>query len=276
MRALNEQTILVTGATDGLGRYLAERLAADGARVVVHGRDPGRVAATAARIRAGAPDAKLETVLADLAELRQVDRLAAEVRERFDRLDVLVNNAGVGFGRPEDGRRESADGIELRFAVNYLAGHRLSRLLVPLLVASAPARVVNVASMGQYPVDFDDPMLTGGYDGVTAYRRAKLAQVMDTIDLAEELKGTGVTANALHPATFMDTTMVNEVGIEPVSTLEEGGTATLRLITDPSLDDVTGRFFDRERPARPNAQAEDPAARRRLRALAEELLTRAA
>jgi NAD(P)-dependent dehydrogenase (short-subunit alcohol dehydrogenase family) len=265
------RTILITGATDGLGRELAHRLATSGDRVIVHGRDPERVRQS--RAYAGGTT---EGVLADLAELRQVDRLADEVLDRFDRLDVLVNNAGVGGGAPGTGRQESGDGVELRFAVNYLAGYHLTRRLIPLLVASAPSRVVNVASAGQQAIDFDDPMLTRGYGRQRAYSQSKLAQIMFTFDLAEELAGQGVTANALHPATYMDTTMVRESGAPVMSTVGEGVAATSRLVDGlAELDGVSGRYFNGQRGSRADAQAYDLAARRRLRELSDDLVRRA-
>ncbi|WP_433434403.1 SDR family NAD(P)-dependent oxidoreductase [Nonomuraea sp. CA-141351] len=261
------RTILITGATDGLGRELAHRLVAAGDLVIVHGRDPERVRRV--RERAGG---RSEGIVADLAELRQVERMASEVLDRFDRLDVLVNNAGVGGGKPFSGRAESADGIELRFAVNYLAGYHLTRRLEPLLVSSAPARVVNVASVGQQAIDFDDPMLTKGYGRMRAYAQSKLAQIMFTFDLAEELSDKGVTVNALHPATFMNTSMVREALVPPISSVGQGAAATLRLID--GLDGVTGRYFDQDRESRANAQAYDLEARKRLRDLSDDLVRR--
>ncbi|NKQ57352.1 SDR family NAD(P)-dependent oxidoreductase [Amycolatopsis sp. K13G38] len=257
--------ILITGATDGLGRYVAGELVKSGERVIAHGRNEARLAELA--------ELGAETVRADLAELRQVDRLADEILARHDRLDVLVNNAGIGTGSDFSRREESPDGVELRFAVNYLAGHHLTRRLLPLLRASAPAKVVNVASVGQSPIDFADPMLTRSYDGMRAYSQSKLAQIMFTIDLAEELAGTGVTVNALHPATMMPTTMVRESGAGSMSTIEEGGAAVLRLIR--ASDDVTGAYFNGTTRSRPNAQAADPEARRNLRALSERLVAAA-
>lgn len=269
---MNGETVLITGSTDGLGRHLAVRLGAAGARVLVHGRDARRAEAVRAQILAvGGPDPVV--LLADLAELSQVDRLADDVARHADRLDVLVNNAGVGFGRPGAPRELSADGIELRFAVNHLAGYRLTRSLLPLLRSSATARIVNVASAGQHPVDFTDPMLDHHYDGVTAYRRSKLAQIMAGFDLADELHG-DVTVNALHPASFMDTTMVREADAAPRSTVAEGGDATLRLITGPASQS-TGRYFNGEREERAHEQTYDPHARRRLRQLSDELIATA-
>ncbi|MGW3245190.1 SDR family NAD(P)-dependent oxidoreductase [Streptomyces sp. NPDC001070] len=264
------RTVLVTGSTDGMGRWLAARLAAAGARVLVHGRDAARAARVREEVRRAGGEGRVEVLLADLAELRQVDRLADEVAARCARLDVLVNNAGIGAASPGGLRELSADGIERRFAVNHLAGYRLTRRLLPLLTASAPARIVNVASAGQRPIDFGDPMIEYGYTGVRAYAQSKLAQIMFTFHLAEELRGTGVTVNALHPATYMDTTMVREGGVTPWSTVEEGGEATLRLIEGP--DAGTGRYFSGLRAARADEQAYDPEARRRLRGLSDALL----
>lgn len=252
--------ILITGATSGLGRAVAEQLSQAGETVLVHGRDPARLAEVAGASR---------RYVADLASLAQVRSLADQVRAENDRLDVLVNNAGVGFGAPGAGRQLSEDGHELRFAVNYLAPVLLTRLLLPLLRDSAPARVVNVASLGQLPVDLGDLEMNNRYDGVTAYRRSKLALVAYSFDLAQELRGAGVTVNSLHPATFMDTGMVREAGVAPVSSVREGAAATLRLITE---DVGTGQFFDGTREAAAHPQAYDPAMRRQLREATERIL----
>ncbi|BCB87097.1 SDR family NAD(P)-dependent oxidoreductase [Phytohabitans suffuscus] len=254
--------VLITGASDGLGRALAFALAERGYQLVVHGRDAERLAEVAERTGA-------QAIRADLASLAEVRRLAAAVEGD---LDVLVNNAGIGFGAPGAPRQLSADGYELRLAVNYLAPYLLTQLLLPRLKRSAPARIVNVASVGQRQFDVDDPMMEHGYDGTEAYRRAKLALVAHTFDLAEELAGTGVTANCLHPATLMPTTMVRRAGIGEVDTLERGLQSTLRLVVDPALARVTGRYFDRERPARALDQAYDLDFRKRLRALTESLV----
>ncbi|MGI5418492.1 SDR family NAD(P)-dependent oxidoreductase [Actinomadura luteofluorescens] len=259
MRPIDQQTILITGATDGLGRALAAELAAEGATVLVHGRDDRRGEATLQEI-----GGKASWYRADLSSLAETRALADAVRADHPRLDVLVNNAGIGTGGP---RQESADGHELTFQVNYLSGYLLTRLLLPTLIASAPARIVNVSSLGQQAIDFDDVMITRGYTGTRAYCQSKLAQILFTIDLAAELTGTGVTANALHPATYMPTKMVSS----PISSLEEGVRATHRLVTDPALDDMSGRFFDGLKEARADAQAYDHDARARLKALSDEL-----
>jgi NAD(P)-dependent dehydrogenase (short-subunit alcohol dehydrogenase family) len=196
-----------------------------------------------------------------------VRRLAEEVRSNHAHLDVLVNNAGVCARE----RAVSRDGHELTFAVNFLAPFLLTHLLVPLLRGSAPARMVNVASTGQSPVNFDDPMLERGYDGMRAYAQSKLALVMFTFDLAGQLEGTGVTANCLHPATLMGTKMVFEAFGSSSSDVQEGADATVYLAADPDLREVTGRYFEGQREARAEEQAHDPKARRRLRTLSEKL-----
>jgi NAD(P)-dependent dehydrogenase (short-subunit alcohol dehydrogenase family) len=268
MKPIEQQNILITGATDGLGRALALDLAGRGGEVWVHGRDDARGEQTLKEIRAEHPDAQLHWVRADLASLDDVRRLADELDGTP--LDVLVNNAGIGGDGP---RQVSDDGIELRFAVNYLAGYLLTRRLLPALTATAEdagsARIVMVSSLGQQAIDFDDVMLERGYSAMRAYCQSKLAQIMFAFDLAEELAGTGVTANALHPATYMPTKMV----AHPISTIAEGEEATARLAADPDLATITGRFFDGKRDARADEQAYDLDARRRLRELSDELVS---
>lgn len=253
---------LVTGSTDGLGREVARRLAATGAHLIVHGRSRERGAEVVREIeREGVGSASFHA--ADLASLGEVRALAGAVLREHDRLDVLVNNAGIWLN--DDRRRTSADGHELHFAVNYLAGFLLTRLLLPRLAGSAPSRIVNVASGAQRPIDFDDVMLERGYSGRRAYAQSKLAQVMFTMDLARELEGTGVTVDALHPASLMATTMVREAGVPVRSTVAEGADAVMRLITAP--DPGSGRYYEGMRPARADAQAYDAVARERLRRL---------
>jgi NAD(P)-dependent dehydrogenase (short-subunit alcohol dehydrogenase family) len=248
MRPVDEQTILITGSTDGLGRSVAAALVERGARVLVHGRDPDKVERVTAELGAE------RGLTADLGRLDDVRRLADEV----DQLDTLVNNAGI----VEPARRVTVDGFELTFAVNYLSHFLLTELLLGKL--REPARIVNVASIGQMPLEFDDLQFERGWEGYPAYARSKLAQVMFTFELAERLGDRDVTVNALHPATLMDTNMVRNSLGRPLSTVEEGTDATLRLIADPSLDGVSGRFFDGTRESQASAQAYDPEARRRL------------
>ena len=193
------------------------------------------------------------------------------MKRDHQRLDVFVSNAGIGSRTQGAERRTSADGHELRFAVNYLSGFLLAYLLLPLLKAAAPSRIVNVASLGQHPIDFDDVMITRNYSGSRAYAQSKLAQIMFTIDLAEELEGSGITVNCLHPATYMNTTMVREGGISPISTVEQGGEAILHLVRGDDVAGRSGLFFNGLHEARANPQAYDAQARKRLRALSLKL-----
>jgi NAD(P)-dependent dehydrogenase (short-subunit alcohol dehydrogenase family) len=270
MRNAAEATILVTGATDGLGRRVAQELAAKGATVLLHGRSPERLEATLEELRSQTGSEKVNSYLADLFSLAAVRHLAERIFSEHDRLDVLVNNAGLIS--PERG--ESEEGYELTFAVNYLSHFLLTRLLLPLLKDSAPARIVNVASAGQSPVDFSNLMLERGYDAMKAYSQSKLAQVMFTFELAEHLRDTGVTVNALHPASLMDTKMVQSTFGYTMSTVEEGTQAVVRLAVSPKVEGVTGRYFDGRRQARANRQAYNPRVRNRLWVLSEQLCGR--
>ena len=272
MRPLAEQVILITGATDGLGKAVAIQLARTGATLLLHGRDEARGQQTLEEIRAQTGNTRLQWYRADFSQLSQVRTLADRLAREQERLDVLVNNAGIGTTLPGGGtRQESEDGYELRFAVNYLAPFLLTRLLLPTLRQSAPARILTVSSAGQAPINFRDVMLEHHYDGIQAYSQSKLALVMFTFDLAEELAGTAVTANCLHPATYMPTKMVLAARGSSVSTIEEGVQATTHLITAPELDQVTGRYFNGLREARAESQAYDRQARHRLRQLSEQL-----
>ncbi|MFD0060616.1 SDR family NAD(P)-dependent oxidoreductase [Streptomyces sp. NPDC056690] len=268
---MNPRITLITGATQGLGRGIALDLAPRGDTLLLHGRDAGRLEAVTAEVRAAAPDATVRTYVADLSDLDQVRAMADRVRAAEPRLDALVNNAAAGGGAEPLRRELSAQGHELRFAVNHLAPYVLTRGLLPLLKASAPARVVNVASMGQERIDFDDVMLERDYEGLRAYCRSKLALIMATFELGAELEGTGVTVNALHPAHLMDTEGVRAYGFTPMTGIDEGVRPTVRLITDPEIGSTSGRYFDRFTDARAHEQAYDKEARRRLMALTDEL-----
>lgn len=259
-------TILITGATSGLGRYVAFELVRSGHVVLAHGRDPGRTEQLVAELRA---EGDAEGYVADLASLTQVRELAARVAGAHPGLDVLINNAGVGAGAPGSGRELSADGHELRLAVNYLAPVVLTRALLPVLRASAPARIVNVGSGGQDPLDFDDIEFRRGYDGFAAYCRAKFALAAHTFALAEELTGTGVSVNVLHPATFMDTAMVGESGVTPWNTVADGARAVLALATE---DLGTGGYFDGTDRARAHEATYDRQVQKRLSAVTDQLL----
>lgn len=258
-----QPTILITGATDGLGRALAVQLAREGASLILHGRSHEKLEGLAAELQT---DRATHTLaVADLADLRQVRDLAEQVKRDTNRLDALVSNAGVGSGLPDSRERQtSADGYELRFAVNYLAGFLLTNELLDLIRSSAPARIVYVASTGQHPIDFDDLMIEHGYSGPRAYGQSKLAQIMSGFELAGQLDPGRVTVNSLHPSTYMPTKIVlSEIG-HSVDALEEGVAATRRLAVDPELAGTTGKFFDRQQEARANPQAYDAEARGEL------------
>jgi NAD(P)-dependent dehydrogenase (short-subunit alcohol dehydrogenase family) len=263
---LKNKTALVTGSTDGVGRLVARLLADRGARVVVHGRDRERGRIVVDRIATAGRGSAI-FVQADLSSLAEVRRLAGAVREQCERLDLLINNAGIGSGGAAGKRETSQDGHELRFAVNYLAGFLLTQQLLPLLLSSKPACIVNVSSLAQQPIDFDDVMLTRGYSGGRAYAQSKLAQIMFTFDLARELNPAAVTANCLHPATYMATTMVRQSGVTPVSSVEQGAEAIMHLAAAKEVDGRSGGFYNGLIPSRAHAQAYDEAAREELRAL---------
>jgi NAD(P)-dependent dehydrogenase (short-subunit alcohol dehydrogenase family) len=270
IRAAEQQTILVTGSTAGLGKELASELAARGATVLVHGRSDASVDAALADIAEKTGSNRLVPRVADLASLDAVRCLADEVAADHGRIDALVNNAGVIL--PE--RRESTDGYELTFAVNYLAPFLLTLELLPVLRQSRPARVVNVASAGQAPMNFDDVMLQRRYEMTFAYSQSKLALISFTFELAERLRDKGeteVTATALHPATLMPTKLVLETLGRTIDGLEQGVAATLRLVIDPDLDGVSGVYFDGIEEAAADPQAYEKEARVRLWQLSERL-----
>ena len=258
--------ILITGSTDGLGREVARRLAATGAHVIIHGRNRERGAAVVEEIRReGKGSAAFYP--ADLASLARVRELGASILRDYQRLDVLVNNAGIWL--TQGSRQVSADGHEMHFAVNYLSGYLLTRTLLPLLVKSAPSRIVNVASVAQTPIDFSDVMLERDYSVGRAYGQSKLAQIIFATDLARELAGKGVTVVALHPATLMNTSMVEEAGIQPRATIAEGADAVMQAITMAGIE--SGTYFNGKRATRANAQAYDEEAQRQLRELSARL-----
>lgn len=257
------RVVVITGATDGLGRAVAARVAADGDRVILHGRDPARLATTSAEIAAETGTKPPATVVADLSSLADVHTLPDQLAAVTDHIDVLVNNAGVGGGQPDGTeRRLTVDGNELRFAVNYLAPFDLTLRSLPLLATGG--RIVNVASLGQSPIQFDDLTLAAGYDGWYAYGQSKLAMIIWGFTLAEKLST--ITVNSLHPGTYMPTKMVLDNDIAEIDSLESGIIATTRLISDLALAGVTGRFFDRlNGEARAKVEsAYDPAVRERL------------
>ncbi len=265
----NDTKILITGATDGLGKQLARDLAGRGTSVLLHGRDPEKGAAVLAELEDVTGNDRLAYYNADFASLDAVRALADQISADHDRLDVLINNAGIGFGPPGSGREESEDGYELRFQVNYLAGFLLTRRLLPLLRRAPSPRVVNVASGAQQSIDFDDVMLEGGYSRHRAYGQSKLAQIMFTVEMAE--RASDVDVYALHPATYMDTNMVREADIAPTNTVHRGAEAVEHLVLSPDPGAASGCYFNETTPTRASSQAYDDDARRRLWDLSERL-----
>ena len=276
MRAVSDQTIMITGATDGIGILTAHALAGKNATLLVHGRDPTRLADTVASIQASSGNADVHGFLADFADLASVRQMAAEIGNSHSSIDVLINNAGIGSGGMENRERAlSRQGHELRFAVNFLAPFLLTHLLLPCLARAGTARIVNVASAGQHPIGFSDVMLARDFSGRRAYGQSKLALIMFTFELAEKLASKAITVNCHHPGSLLDTKMVRETFGEPWGKPETGAEAQVYLATAPELANTTGRYFDVMAEATANPQAYDAEARRQLWALAERLTSAA-
>ena len=268
---LSEKTVLITGSTDGLGKMVATHLAQKGAAVLLHGRDPEKGERTLEEIKRSTGSTKLTYFNADFSSLLQVKKLAEEINTKYFGIDILINNAAVGGGPQGAQQRElSDDGYELRFAINYLATFLLTENLLPLLQRKG-TRIIQVSSVGQEAIDFSDVMIERRYSGMRAYRQSKLAMVMYSFDLAERLIDNGVTVNALHPATLMNTKMVIEYFGSALTRVEQGAEALEYLALSSELDNTTGVYFDGKRPSKANPQAHDLKARKQLRALSEEL-----
>lgn len=262
------KTALVTGSTDGLGRALALALAAQGAHVIVHGRNAERGQAVVDEITAaGRGSASFRA--ADFASMQQARDFADAIARDHPELDLLVNNAGIAFSSQRP-RSTSADGHELQFAVNYLAGWVLVNRLRPSLAAAAPSRVVNVSSTAAHPIDFDDVMLEQPDAHARGYGQSKLAQVTMTVELAPAFERDGITMISLHPATMMDTTLVAGLDGPARTTVAEGLEHVMGLVTAPTLE--PGAFYVEGEPVQPrDPQPLDAQARARLAELSEEL-----
>ena len=270
---------LVTGANAGIGKAAALGLARRGATVVMLCRSEARGAAAKAEIERRSGDASLHLLVADFASLAEIRRAAEEYLRRFDRLDVLLNNAGVLAWRE---RRSSEDGLELTFAVNHLAPFLLTDLLLERLKESAPSRVVTVSSGAHRRVelDFDDLQNERGYSPFDAYSRSKLANVYFTYELARRLEGTGVTANCMHPgvvstALFRDMKWWQRIALflgRPfLLTPERGADTAVYLAADPGIAGVTGRYFEKREAVASSPVSYDANLARRLWEVSEAL-----
>jgi NAD(P)-dependent dehydrogenase (short-subunit alcohol dehydrogenase family) len=272
MKPVDEQVVLVTGATDGIGKGTARELARMGATVLLHGRSQEKLDAVRQEIAAETANTRLQTYTADFSSLAEVRRLANQVISAQTHLHVLINNAGIGAGtRGRQRRQMSEDGYELRFAVNHLAPFLLTHLLVAALVGDGLARVVNVASAAQQEIDFANVMLESGYSGMRAYSQSKLAMVMATFEFARRLAGGLIAVNCLHPGSLLDTKMVRESFGQPQGDVEEGIRAEIFVAIAPEIEGISGEYFDRTQRARAHAQAYDARARQRLWQVSEEL-----
>jgi retinol dehydrogenase-14 len=278
------KTVLITGATGGIGRASAVGLAALGAGVGITGRDPRRVEAAAVEIRGATCNPNVNGFAADMSSQAEVRRLAGEVLAAYPRLDVLVNNVG-GFWAT---RHVTADGLEHTFAVNHLAGFLLTNLLLDRLKASAPARVVTVSSGAQAMgrIDFDDLQGERNYSGQMAYNQSKLADVMFTYELARRLEGSGVTATALHPGVVStgfgaeDPSWIFKVLVPLVRPFmkspQQGATTSIYLASSPQVEGLTGRFLANRKVETTNKASYDTATTRRLWQISADLVGLAA
>ena len=262
------KTVLVTGSTDGLGRELARSFAAEGAHVIVHGRNAERGQALVEEITAsGKGSARF--IAGDFSSMQAVREFADAVAVSTPKLDLLVNNAGVAFNDGQ--RRTSQDGHELQFAVNYLAGWVLVHKLRPALKAAAPSRIINVSSGSSAPIDFNDVMLEAEGAAARGYGQSKQAQATMTKALAPAFLADGITMISLHPATLMDTTMVKGIGIPPRTTVQDGVDHVMGLARAPTLE--AGAFYLEGGVPRDtmDPQGQDPEAQAKLLALSAEL-----
>lgn len=274
---------MVTGATAGIGEVTAQALAQQGTTVIVVGRNTTRCADTVSRIREASGNTNVAYLVADLSVQQDIHRLSEEFQSSYLRLDVLVNNVGGIF----TSRRETADGLEMTFALNHLAPFLLTNLLLDRLKASQAARVVNVSALAHEwgKLDFDDLQRKKSYkyQGWSAYAQAKLANIMFTYEMARRLAGTKVSINALHPG-IIATNFGAEIGGELLGKLvrpifnrlaltpQQGTQTSLYLATSPEVQGVSGKYFSKQKAVSSSKASYDEAATRRLWQLTEELV----
>ena len=277
--SMDGKTCLITGGTGGIGKETAVGLARMGATVIIVSRDRARGEAAVEDIRARSGNERVDMLLADLASLEQVRHLATTFKERYSALHVLINNAGAIFSP----RAETPDGFEMTFAVNHLSHFLLTHLLLDHLKASAPSRIVNVASGAHFGgrIHFDDPMLTRKYRPFVAYQQSKLANVLFTYELARRLEGTGVTANSLHPGVVATGFGRNtgwffrnlvKVGGFLLSSPEDGARTSIHVASSPTLERISGKYFDHCREKRSSRASYDEEVARRLWEVSETMV----
>ena len=272
MTLISNQVIFITGATDGLGKALALRLAEMGASLILHGRNSEKGQNLLEEIKQVTGNTKLVYYNADFSGLTEVRELADKILSSHQQLDMLINNAGIGGGA-DDARREiSRDGFELRFAVNYLAPFLLTHQVLPLLMKSEPSRIINIASGAQDALDFTDLMLEKNYSGKRAYAQSKLALVMFSFSLAEKLKNHAICTTSLHPATLMNTKMVIESGLEPHTVISEGVQNVLKVAVPAETANCCGQYFSGGNPGYADPQAYEDETREKLYQLSTELV----
>lgn len=270
---MGEKVILITGATNGIGKVTALELAKQGYSVVIVGRNPAKTQATVSEIKLQSGSTKVDAIIADLSSLAEIRKLAAEFRQRYTRLDVLVNNAGAYYAS----RQESVDGYEMTFAVNHLAYFLLTNLLLDMLKASAPARIVNVSSDAHKgaKINFDDLQSTKGYgaQGFGAYGVSKLANIMFTYELARQLEGTEITVNTLHPGLVATGFGTNNGGLMKLAmrfihrfsiSPEQGADTIIYLASSPEVEGITGKYWVKRKAIQSSAASYDEAAQKRL------------
>lgn len=235
-----DKIILITGSTDGIGKQVAIELTQKGATVLVHGRNKSKGTEAVDEIISKTKNSKIDFFLSDFSSLKQVGTLAEEIKSKHNRLDVLINNAGVFMKK----RVFSEDGFEMTFAVNHLSHFLLTNLLLDLLIKSSPARIINIASMVHQSADFDFDNLMGEkhYSGYNAYAISKLANVMFTFKLSEKLKGTGVTVNCLHPG-GINTKLLREGFSGGGRSVEVGAKIPVYLASSSKVENITGKYF---------------------------------
>ncbi len=282
MVSMQGKTVLVTGATNGIGKITALELAKMGAQVVVVGRNRAKTEATVNEIKSASGNQQVGMLLGDLSLMADVRRIASEFKAQYPRLDVLLNNAGA-WNRE---RQETKEGLELTFALNHMSYFLLTDLLLDMLKASAPARIVNVSSEAHRSantVDFDDLQLKRSYGmgGFAAYGLSKLLNVLFTYELARRLNGTGVTANVLHPGFVATGFGHNNQGFlmglfglfQRMAALkpEQGAETNLYLATSPEVDTVTGKYFDKCKAVASSPLSHDEAIQRKLWEVSEQL-----